>query len=303
MQPAWPGRVRLVAGVATLALGFACSSPTPPSCVFSISPTSVLLPPGGGSATASVTTASSCAWTAATSASWLTLTSTGGTGSGTVGLSAGANGQTPRSTTLTIAGQSLAVSQAGVPLPTFVLSGKVTDVFIGPAFGLGSVAVVVTGGPSQGSGTTDAAGNYTIAGLLPGAYAVTFTKAFYRAATAMIDLAGATVLPMTLSLDVPAVPSASNLTGYWSGTGSYPNNPFKLVVIQDGGSFRGVYVDQHDASPSVSGSYAAPEFVLSVNFGDAGLLLQCVIEDPREINGVQRTPALGNRPYPFTMKR
>lgn len=294
----------LVAGAAALAFELGCSPPTASSCVYSISPTSVSLPPGGGSGAISVTTSSSCAWTAASNAGWLTITSGAtGTGSGTVSVSAGANGQTPRSATLTIASQSVAVSQDGVPLPTFVLSGRVTDVFIGPAFGLVGVAVAVTGGPSAGSAMTDTSGNYAIPGLLAGAYTVTFTKAFYRAATAMIDVAGASVLPMTLSLDVPAVPSVSDLTGYWSGTGSYPNNPFKLVVIQDGGTFRGVYVDQHDASPSVSGSYAAPEFVLSVNFGDAGLLLQCVIEDAREINGVQRTPSLGNRPFAFTMKR
>jgi len=289
---------------AALASGIGCSSPTPPSCVYSVSPASVALPPGGGSATLSVTTGSSCAWTAVPGASWLIITSgSSDTGSGTVTLSAGANGQTPRSTTLNIAGQLVAVSQDGVPLPTFALSGRVTDVFMGPAMGLAGVTVAATGGPGQGSATTDPSGSYTIPGLLAGEYTVTFTKAFYRTATTTVVIAGATVLPMSLTLDVPAVPSASDLTGYWSGTGSYPNDPFRLLLVQEGSTLRGMYLDQHDASPSVSGAYSAAEFVLRVDFGDAVLFLECVIEDAREINGVQRTSALGNRPFPFTMKR
>jgi hypothetical protein len=196
----------------------------------------------------------------------------------------------------------VAVSQDGAPVPTFVLSGTVTDAFLGTPFGVSGVSVTASGGPSEGGAVTDLSGTYSIAGLPAGTYTVVFSRASYRTATATVTVSEATELPMNLSLDAPATPSTSDLTGYWSGTGSYPNNPFKLMLIQDGTALRGTYVDQHDAG-SVSGSWTATEFTLAVNFGDAVLLLECEVEDPREVNGVQRTSALGNRPYGFTMKR
>ncbi len=296
-------RVSLVVGLAVLACWVACS-PTPPSCVYSLSRTSVSIPPGGGSDSVSVTTGSGCAWSAASSASWLAITSGGsGTGGGTVGFGAPANGPSARSATLTVAGHVVAVSQDGVPAPTYVLSGKVSDAFVGPPLGISGVAVSVSGGPSPGFATTGFDGNYTIAGLLAGTYTITFAKASYLTGTASIVIAGSTSLSRSLSLEVPATPSAANLTGYWSGTGSYPNDPFKLALIQNGSQLRGMYVDQHDASLSVSGTYSSPELTLRVDFGDAVLFLECVIEEARDISGVQRTSALGNRPYPFKMRR
>jgi len=296
-------RVPFLVGLAVLACWVGCS-PTPPSCVYSLSRTSVSIPPGGGSDSVSVTTGSGCAWSAAASASWLAITSGGsGAGSGTIGFSAPANGPSARSATLTVAGQVVAVSQDGVPAPTYVLSGNVSDTFIGPPLGISGVSVSVSGGASPGSATTDFAGDYTIAGLLAGTYTVTFAKASYLTGTASIAISGPASLSTSLSLDVPATPSAANLTGYWSGTGSYPNDPFKLALIQNGGQLRGMYVDQHDASLSISGTYSSPELTLRVDFGDAVLFLECVVEDARDIGGVQRTSALGNRPYPFKMRR
>jgi len=298
-----PCRRGLVAvGLAMAACWIGCS-PTPPSCVYALSRASVSVPPGGGSDSVSVTTGTGCTWSATSSASWLTITSgSTGTGNGTLGFSAAANGQSARSATLTIAGHAVAVSQDGLPLPAFALSGRVTDAFIGSVPGIAGVSVSATG-PGSGAATTDFEGNYSIPGLLAGTYTVTFVKASYVTVTATVAISGATSRPMTLALDVPPVPSASNLTGYWSGTGSYPNDPFKLALIQSGNQLRGVYVDRHDVSPAVSGSYSTPEFTLRVDFGDAVLFLECAIDDARKIRGVQRTSALGNRPYPFEMTR
>lgn len=290
----------LAVGVAAF-VSWGCSSPSAPSCAYTVSSTSASLPPGGGSDTVAVTTGQSCAWTAASNAGWLTITSGAtGTGNGTVTFSAGASGTVGRSATLTVAGQAIAVSQGA---QTFSLSGTVTDAFIGPALGLPGVAVTVIGGPSAGAAVTDPAGSYTLTGLFAGAYTITFFKAAYVMATATVQLQSSTTLPMALSLDVPASPSAANLTGYWTGTGTYPNAPFKLALVHEGGTLRGTYVDQHDLSMDVSGAAGSPQFTLRVNFGDAVLFLECEIEDAREVNGVQRTSALGNRPYPFTMKR
>ena len=70
----------------------------------------------GGSHSAAVTTTSGCAWTGVSNATWITVTSGGsGTGNGTVAYSVAANTSTsPRTGTLTIAGQTLTVTQSGI---------------------------------------------------------------------------------------------------------------------------------------------------------------------------------------------
>lgn len=70
----------------------------------------------GGAGTLSVTTGAGCAWTAASNAAWLTIASgAAGTGSGSVGYSVAANAGTAlRTGTLTVAGQTITVSQSGL---------------------------------------------------------------------------------------------------------------------------------------------------------------------------------------------
>jgi len=85
---------------------------------------------GSGSATGSADVAAACAWTALSNASWLTVTSGApGTGNGTVGFSVDANTATsPRSGTLTIAGNTFTVNQAAVHTDPTVLSVSSTSV-------------------------------------------------------------------------------------------------------------------------------------------------------------------------------
>jgi len=85
-----------------------------PSCSYSISPTSQSLPDSGGSGSVTVTAPAGCSWTAASNASWLTVTSgSTGTGNGTVSYSAAANASgASRGGALTVAGQTFAVTQA-----------------------------------------------------------------------------------------------------------------------------------------------------------------------------------------------
>jgi hypothetical protein len=87
-------------------------------CTYSIAPTSQSVPAIGGTGTVTVTAASGCAWTAASNAPWLTITSgASGTGNGSVGFSAAANVAGSRSGTLTIAGQTFTVTQGAVVGP------------------------------------------------------------------------------------------------------------------------------------------------------------------------------------------
>jgi hypothetical protein len=187
--------------------------------------------------------------------------------------------------------------------PTFTLSGRVTDAFIGPRVGLSGVSVAASRGAVRRLASTDPDGRYTIGELEGGTYEVAFAKPFYAAGATTVAVTGPTSLETTLLLDVPGTVSASDLTGYWSGTGTYPNAPFKLALVQEGATLRGVYVDELDASSWLSGSFSMPDVTVRVDFGDAVVFLEGRVEGARQISGVHRTSALGNRPYPFTMTR
>ena len=86
------------------------------ACQFTIAPASQAIADTGGTASVAVTAASNCAWTAESTASWITITGgSGGTGSGTVNFTVAANAPgTPRSGTLTVAGQTATVTQGPI---------------------------------------------------------------------------------------------------------------------------------------------------------------------------------------------
>ena len=88
-----------------------------PSCTTSISPMSQNVAAGGGTGTVTVT--ATCPWTAASGATWITVTSgAAGTGNGSVGFSVANNTGAARTGTMTIAGRTFTVSQAASSSPT-----------------------------------------------------------------------------------------------------------------------------------------------------------------------------------------
>ena len=99
---------------ALVALAFALSArPVQAQCVYSLSTTSVSVPSTVSTGSLSVTTGSACSWTAVSNVSWVTITAgASGTGPGTVSYSVAANTGAARSGTLTIAGQTVTITQA-----------------------------------------------------------------------------------------------------------------------------------------------------------------------------------------------
>jgi immune inhibitor A len=84
------------------------------SCNYSILPLLQAVASGGGTFTVSVTAGGSCSWNVASNAVWISITGGGsGTGNGTVTYSVQTNAGASRSGTLTIAGQTFTVNQAG----------------------------------------------------------------------------------------------------------------------------------------------------------------------------------------------
>ena len=87
-------------------------APTP-TCTYALSSTSLSIAGTGGTASLTVSAGTGCAWTVSSSSSFVTVTSsTSQTGNGTVNVTISENTGDARSATLTVAGQSVTVSQA-----------------------------------------------------------------------------------------------------------------------------------------------------------------------------------------------
>ncbi len=84
------------------------------SCTYFLSPTSQAVGAASSARSVAVSTTSGCAWNASSSASWIGVTSgNSGSGSGTVSYAIAINTtSSPRTGTLTIAGQAFTVTQA-----------------------------------------------------------------------------------------------------------------------------------------------------------------------------------------------
>lgn len=91
--------------------------PPPPPCSYSISATAANVTPNAQSGTLGITTAAGCAWAATSSASWLTVGATSGTGSATLTFNVTTNTQpVARTATISVAGHIFTVTQARASL-------------------------------------------------------------------------------------------------------------------------------------------------------------------------------------------
>jgi hypothetical protein len=143
-------------------------------CSYSIAPTSQALAAGGAAANATVSSASGCAWTAASNAGWISVTNGAtGSGNGTVGYAATANTTaSSRTGTLTSAGQTLTVTQVAC---SYTVSPTTQN--IGAAGGAANASISTTTGcpwiatsnntwlsvTSSGSGSGNGTVNYSVA--------------------------------------------------------------------------------------------------------------------------------------------
>ena len=152
-------------------------------CSFVLGPASLTIPAAGGSAPVTVTAGAGCAWTAASAAPWLTISSgASGTGTGTVTITAAANTGVARSGTVTIAGQTYTVNQPSgcsfVAAPTTIainaLGGNTNVAVTAPAgcawtasSGVNWVTVA-SGATGTGNGTTRLSVDINLAGSRSG---------------------------------------------------------------------------------------------------------------------------------------
>jgi subtilisin family serine protease len=145
-------------------------------CSFSLNPTSRNFSAGGGAGSVSVTTQPGCGWMATSNDPWISVTSgASGSGDGSVNYSVGINSTgVMRTGTLTVAGQTHTITQAGATGCTFSLnptsasfsaSGGAASVTVTTQTGCSWTAmsnasfITITGGMSgSGAGTV----NYTV---------------------------------------------------------------------------------------------------------------------------------------------
>jgi hypothetical protein len=128
----------------------------PLPCTYAISPPDATVGDTGGAGTVAVTAAAGCAWTAASTASWITVTSGGnGSGDGVVGYSVAANTGAERTGTIAVAGQTFTVRQAAAPAPcTYGINPS--SAAIGAQGGTGNVAVTAAAGCTWTAASNDA---------------------------------------------------------------------------------------------------------------------------------------------------
>src|SRR5256712_6031412 len=89
------------------------------TCSYTLSPTTASAPAAGAALSTSVSTSTACSWTAASNATWISITAgASGSGNGTVNYTVATNTGTTRTGTLTVAGQTVSVTQQGQS-PTF----------------------------------------------------------------------------------------------------------------------------------------------------------------------------------------
>jgi hypothetical protein len=87
--------------------------PPPPPCTYTVTPTEVRTTLLGGAFDIAVETGDTCAWTATSHASWITVNGTAsGTGSGSIRITVAVTLLSGRSGTITVAGQTVSVTQS-----------------------------------------------------------------------------------------------------------------------------------------------------------------------------------------------
>jgi len=181
----------------------------PPACSYSISPTTQGFPDSGGAGSIAITaSAPSCTWTATTSAQWISIAGSSGSGSATVNFNVAANSAfTARNSTIAIAGKTFAVSQAGAPPPpcSFTIAPTAQDV--PDTAGAGSVAVTASANTCTWTATSNAPWlTVTSGGSGTGSGAVGFAIAANTAAarSGTLTIAGQTFTVTQAAAPAPA---------------------------------------------------------------------------------------------------
>ncbi|MCU1382794.1 MAG: Serine/threonine kinase associate protein KapC [Acidobacteria bacterium] len=119
----WYWHARATTGTVTTAYSATDTFNTGTSCTFALSPSSAAVGLSAATGTITVTTTSACSWTATSNDAFITVTTgASGAGTGTLSYTVAANSGAARTGTLTIAGQTFTVAQAGSSSSTGIVA-------------------------------------------------------------------------------------------------------------------------------------------------------------------------------------
>jgi len=187
-------------------------------CEFTVSPGAATFAANGGDGTVQVTASGgSCAWTAVSNVPWISVTSSGGGGSGNLRYTVAANSGAARTGTLTVAGTTVTVTQPANPACQFTVSPQ-SDTFP-TAGGDGAVRIDASAGScawtaasavpwiavASASGSGGANLRYTVAANTGAARTGTLTVA---GTTVTVTQAAAPVCQLTVSPLSASFPTA-----------------------------------------------------------------------------------------------
>ena len=121
-----------------------------PACSYAINPGGQTFTAAGGTGTINISAAAGCSWTAASTASWVTITGVGaGSGNGTVTYQAAPNTGTARSGSVAIAGLSFTVEEAAASSAGLISAGSMAQLASG-GYWTTTITLVNTGSsPAQ----------------------------------------------------------------------------------------------------------------------------------------------------------
>jgi hypothetical protein len=182
------------------------------ACAFTVTPSQTAFPEAGGTGTVAVATTEVCSWTAASNApSMITLTgATSGTGNGTVPFAVARNTGAARGGTMTIAGQTVSITQAVATVGT--LSGTITNSLNG---GPVSGASVVVGNLTA---TTATNGTYSLSSVPLGSQTVRVSAAQF------VSRSDSVVVGFQTTHSVPLTPATPVLAFAFNANPIFPND-------------------------------------------------------------------------------
>ncbi len=249
------------------------------SCAYTVSPAQANVGAGGGGAPFAVDTAGGCKWSAAANASWLSVPAgAGGTGNGTVQVTAAANNSAARSGTATIAGRTVTINQAGGC--TYSLSPGSASAPAGG--GPGSVGVTSAGGctwtaasgvpwitiSSGASGNGGGTVQYTVDANTGAARSGSLTIAGQTFTVSQPSGCSYSITPTAQTVPGPGSSGSVNVTAPGScGWTAASNVPWARVTAGASGTGNGTvqYAADPNTGPARSGTFtiAGQTFTLS----------------------------------------
>jgi uncharacterized protein (TIGR03437 family) len=173
---------------------------------------SIAAPAAGAAGAINVSSASGCNWSAGSTAPWITVRPSAGSGNGVVNYVVSSNSGPARQATMTIAGHALAVNQVAAPVPTIQAIADSWNYTPGVAPGawVTITGTALTSGPPQ---TWNLSGTQQLPTTL-GGVSVTFNGAlaalYYVSPTQINALVPASVVPGPVQVMVQTVGSSSS---------------------------------------------------------------------------------------------